>query len=235
MMKWLVGALLLVAALAVAVAWLPLRLVVPYVAPGLTATEISGTVWDGRLQAAEWRGVALGDLDVGLDARALVEGRVRLDFVRDRVRDSAGGLRGRLGSAGGVHVVEELDGPLTLILPFPFAPRLDIRFKDAAFRLDNAGTCLAASGDLSARLSNLPGIGTTPPLSGRFACDEGALLLPLATADGQLGIAVHIWADRRYRADLNVASRSFAVQLALAAAGFTPGPDGSTLRIEGVF
>lgn len=233
MLKWLLG---LVAGLALMVAFLPLRLVVPQVAPDLTAAEISGSVWNGRLHDAEWRGLALGNLDVGLDARALLAGRLRLDFVRDSAfRDGARGLRGRLGTAGTVHVVEALDGPLSLILPFPFKPQLDVEFKGAALELDSAGTCLAASGKIIARLSNIPAIGKTPPLAGSFACDDGALYLTTATSDGQLGMAVHLWADRRYRADLIVASRSLAVQLALAAAGFSAGPDGSTLRIEGAF
>jgi general secretion pathway protein N len=239
-MKWLLGILVLLGALAFAVVKLPLRMVVPYVAPDLTAQEISGSVWDGRLRGAEWRGVALGDLNVALDADELRAGRLRLDFVRESaVRSlSEGGrarLRGRLGTAGTTHLVEQLDGPVSLVLPFPFKPQLDVEFSDAAFLLNNAGKCLVASGGITARLSNIPAIGTTPPMSGTFACDDGALFLPLTTRDGQLGMSVHIWADRRYRADLIVTSQNFPVQLALAAAGFRAGPDGSTLRIEGAF
>jgi general secretion pathway protein N len=238
-MKWLLGVLVLLGALAFAVVKLPLRLVVPYVAPELTAQQISGSVWDGRLQGAEWRGVALGNLDVGLDADELRAGRLRLDFARDgAVRSVSAGaarLRGRLGTAGTTHLVEQLDGPVSLVLPFPFKPQLDVEFKDAAFLLNNAGKCLVASGGITARLSNIPAIGTTPPMAGTFACDDGALFLPLTTRDGQLGMSVHIWADRRYRADLIVATQSFPVQLALAAAGFKAGSSGSTLRIEGAF
>lgn len=239
-MKWLLGILGVLGALAAAVYLLPLRVVVPYVAPELQAKAITGSIWDGRLLGATWRGVALGDLDVALDANELRAGRLRLDFVRESaLRGTAAGgsgrLRGRLGTAGTTHLVEQLDGPVSLVLPFPFKPQLDVEFSGAAFLLDNAGTCLAASGGVSARLSNIPAIGTTPPMAGTFACDDGALFLPLATSDGQLGMAVHLWADRRYRADLIVASRSLAVQLALAAAGFTPGAGGSTLRIEGAF
>lgn len=228
MAKWLLG---LVAALLIAVMLLPMRVVVPYVAPELTATAITGTVWDGRLMGAEFRGVPLGNLDVGLDGAALLQGRLRLDFARDGLR----ALSGRIGSTGKVHVVEALDGPLSLELPFAFNPVLDMEFRNAAFRIDGAGRCLAASGDVTARLSNLPALGTTPPLKGSFACDQGAFYLPLASRDDQLRIGVHVWADRRYRADLIIGWQGLAVQLALAAAGFTPGPDGSTMRIEGVF
>jgi len=228
MLKWLLGLMVVVM---LTIIFLPMRLVVPQVAPDLTAAEISGTIWKGRLQGAEWRGAALGDLDVGLDARELLAGRLRLDFVRNGVS----GLRGRLGTSGNVHIVDALDGPVSLDLPFPFKPRLEVEFAGASLQLDNAGKCRSAAGKITARLSNIPAIGTTPPMSGSFACDEDALFLPLATGDGQLGMAVHVWADRRYRADLIVASRNIPVQLALAAAGFTAGPDGSTLRIEGAF
>lgn len=239
-MKWLLGILVVLGALAFAVVKLPLRMVVPHVAPDLTAQQISGTVWDGRLQGAEWRGVALGNLDVALDADELRAGRLRLDFARDNPVPAGSGARsgrlsGRFGTAGTTHLVERLDGPLSLVLPFPFKPRLDVEFDGAALLLDNAGRCLVASGALVAKLSNIPGLGSTPAMTGSFACDQGALFLPLRTRDGQLGMAVHVWADRRYRADLIVASRSLPLQLALAAAGFAPGPDGSTLRIEGAF
>jgi general secretion pathway protein N len=212
--KWLVGLLGIVVLAAGGLALLPLRLVVPQVAPELTATAISGSIWDGRLAAAQWRGVPLGDLAVGLDPGELRAGRVRLDFV---------------------HHVEGLDGPLELALPFAFAPRLALALDDAALTLAPGGSCRTAGGRVAARVSGIPGIGTTPPLAGTLACDDGALFMPLASADGQLGIAVHLWVDRRYRADLIVATRSLAVRLALAAAGFSSGPDGATLRIEGQF
>lgn len=234
-MKWLLGILVLAGALALGVYLLPLRVVVPYVAPDLTAKVITGSIWDGRLVGAEWRGVALGDLDVALDAQELRSGRLRLDFVREHVLRDGRRLNGRLGTAGTTHLVERLDGPISLVLPFPFKPQLDVAFSDAAFLLNDAGRCLVASGGVSARLSNIPAIGTTPPMSGTFACDDGALFLPLTTRDGQLGMSVHLWADRRYRADLIVATQSLPVLLALAAAGFTSGPGGSTLRIEGAF
>lgn len=226
--KWLLA---LAGLLLVGIVLLPMRAVVPYVAPDLTATAITGTVWDGRLMGAEFRGVPLGNLDVGLDGAELLRGRLRLDFARDGLR----ALSGRVGSSGKVHVVEALDGPLSLELPFPFNPVLDVEFRNAGFQIDSAGTCLAASGDVSARVSNLPALGTTPPLKGSFACDQGGFYLPLASRDDRLRIGVHVWADRRYRADLIIAGQSLPVQLVLAAAGFTAGPDGSTMRIEGMF
>jgi general secretion pathway protein N len=228
MAKWLLA---LAGLLLLGIVLLPMRAVVPYVAPDLTATAITGTVWDGRLMGAEFRGVPLGNLDVGLDGAELLRGRLRLDFARDGLR----ALSGRIGTSGKVHVVEALDGPLSLELPFAFNPVLEAEFRNAAFQIDSAGTCLAASGDVSARLSRIPALGTTPPMKGSFACDQGAFYLPLATRDDRLRIGVHVWADRRYRADLIIAGQSLPVQLALAAAGFVPGPDGSTMRIEGMF
>lgn len=228
MWKWLLG---LVALVGIGLMLLPMRTVVPYVAPELTATAISGTVWDGRLMGAEFRGVPLGNLNVRLDGAALLQGRLRLDVAREGLR----ALSGRIGTSGKVHIVEALDGPLSLELPFPFNPVLDVDFRNAGFEIDSAGTCLAASGDVSARLSNLPALGATPPLKGSFACEQGAFYLPLASRDDRLRIGVHVWADRRYRADLIIAGQGLPVQLALAAAGFKPGPDGSTMRIEGMF
>jgi hypothetical protein len=50
-----------------ALVWLmPLRLLLP---EGLAATSVSGSIWKGRIMAAQWRGLGLGDLDLGLSLR----------------------------------------------------------------------------------------------------------------------------------------------------------------------
>lgn len=220
---WLVGGFVV----ALGVAWLPLGPVVRAVVPEMTADAMSGTVWRGRLRNAAFRGVALGDLDIGLDWRSLLRGDVRLDFERGTA------LIGRVGSDGGGQVIERLNGVVAIALPYRFAGAIDVELRDAAVSIDGAGVCRTATGAVSTRLTGIPVIGASPALAGRLRCDAGALHLPLASADGSLGLGVHIWADRRYRADLRVVTGSRLVDMGLAAAGFAAAPGGALLSVEG--
>jgi len=61
------------------------------------------------------------------------------------------------------------------------------------------------------------------------------LLLPLASAAGTEAVAFRIFADGRYRADLAVRPTDPAVVARLAASGFTLGPAGYALSVEGRF
>lgn len=225
MWKYLLGVLVL---LAVGIVLLPLRQVTRHVAPELTAREISGSVWKGRLSGARWRGIELGDLELGLDPRALLGGELRLDFVR-----GASQLTGRLGTDNGIHSAERLNGAVRVPLASAFASDLDVALINAAISVDDAGRCHSAGGKVATRISGIPGIGASPTLTGVARCDDGALMLPLASADGRIGFDVHLWADRRYRAEIIVNSTNIVTRLALAAAGFSAGPDGSRRTVEG--
>lgn len=225
MWKWLIA---IVVFLGIGVALLPLRQVTRYVAPELTATAIQGSVWNGRLANARWRGVELGDLEIGLDPRALLAGKLRLDFVRGERQ-----LTGRLGTGGGLHVAERLTGAVRVPLRSAWATDLDVALDGASIGIDDAGNCRTAGGSVMTRLNGIPGIGTSPALQGTARCDDGALMLPLASADGRIGLDVHLWADRRYRADIKVATNSLVTRLALIAAGFSAGPNGASRSVEG--
>ncbi|MBC7521958.1 MAG: type II secretion system protein N [Sandarakinorhabdus sp.] len=228
MKRWLIGPVLLVGVAAAAAWQLPLHIVVARAVPGLTATAITGTVWHGRLEAAAWQGTQLGDLDVGLDPRALLGGKIRIDFVRP-----ATGMTGRLGVGGGVNRIERLNGVVAMALPFAFVDTIDIALSDAALTVDDAGRCIAAGGSVATVLTGVPLIGTSPELRGVAACDGEWLRLPLYSADGRIGLDVRVAADRRYRADIDVQARALPVRLALAAAGFELSDGRATLAVAG--
>src|SRR3954466_2057613 len=65
------------------IAFLPLRLAMGWFDlgnTGLTAREVSGSVWYGDLREASFGGVALGDLHAGLSPFQLLVGRARIDL-----------------------------------------------------------------------------------------------------------------------------------------------------------
>lgn len=227
-MKWVV-ALLVVLGVGALIVWrLPLSFVAAQVVPDLTATEMTGTVWKGQLKDAAWRGTRLGDLDVELDPRALLAGKVRIDFVRLASRVS-----GRLGVDDGINHLENVSGVVAMPIAVSFADSIDIALNGANLTVDNAGRCISASGEVATVVSGVPLIGTTPQLRGTLACDQGWIRLPLASVDGSIGLDVRVAADRQYRADISVPARALPVRLALAAAGFALSDDRATLAVAG--
>jgi general secretion pathway protein N len=228
-MKWVLGGLVAVLGLTALAVWIaPLAFVVARTAPELTAREMTGSIWKGHLAEAAWRGTRLGDLNVALDPRELLAGRVRVDWVR-----GGSEVTGRLGVENDQTVLERLNGGVGMAVPLPFADAIDIRLLDAALTLDGAGRCVSAGGEVATVLTGLPLIGTSPELRGVARCDGEWLMLPLASADGRIGLDVRLTADRRFRADVDVQARALPVRLALAAAGFEMTRDRARFGIAG--
>ena len=76
------GAVFGLATLLVLLAVAPLSLVLGdrAAAAGLSAAEVSGTVWRGRLSDAAYRGLRLGDVGLGVRPLSLLAGCPRLGF-----------------------------------------------------------------------------------------------------------------------------------------------------------
>lgn len=228
-MRWIL-ALVAVIGVAALVVWrLPLRFVAERAVPDLTATDMRGTIWQGELTGAAWRGTRLGDMDVAVDPHELLGGKVRIDFVR-----KATGLRGRLAVGNGINTLERVNGVVGMAVPFAFADSVDIALRDTLLTVDDAGRCIAAGGEVATVVTGLPFIGTSPELRGTATCDGEWLRLPLASSDGRIGLDVRLAADRRYRADIDVQARALPVRLALAAAGFTLARDRASIAVSGV-
>jgi hypothetical protein len=212
-MRWVLAVLGLIG---LAVWLMPLDLVVRQAAPGLEADAISGSVWKGRLRNARYAGVPLGDLEVGLSAKRLLAGEARLDFVRMSPR-----LEGRLGGSRQEMLAEALTGEVVLPLLPPPAPEVRLAMRDAHVRLDRAGRCRSAGGEVAAVLQGVPLIGQTPPLAGTVRCDGAALLAPLSAPGGTVGLDVRLKADGRWQAGLWLTGLAPIAEIGLAALGFS--------------
>jgi general secretion pathway protein N len=222
-MRWVLG-LLVVLGLAV---WLmPLTLVVRQVAPGLEAEAISGSIWKGRLRNARYAGVPLGDLDVGLDPRRLLQGEVSLGFSRLGPQ-----LDGRLGGSRDELTAEGLTGAVVLPLLPPPVPEVRVHLSEAHLRLDRAGRCRSAGGEVTALLQGVPLIGETPPLVGVPRCDGDALLAPLVAPGGDSGLDLRLWPDGRWQGGLWLKGLPPLAGVALQALGFGVDAQGA-LRLE---
>lgn len=201
--------------------FLPLQLVLPRLSPppGLSATAISGSLWRGRLRSAEWNGVALGDLRLGLSPLSLFTGRreLWLRSAHARLSLSSGRLRG----------IDDAEGVLQLPPLAGLALRASL--EDAGMLFDAEG-CRSAGGRVRLELG-LPGNALAPViLSGTPACEgrSGRLVLLPEQPGGPLlpEATLTVEADGGYRLQSLVRSDDPAIRLALLAAGFQDAPGG---------
>ncbi|MBB1472435.1 type II secretion system protein N [Luteimonas sp. MC1782] len=206
----------------------PLQLLLPRIGlpPGLGAVEAGGSLWNGRLRAAHWRGQAVGDLRIGLAPLPLLAGRQQLHLRNDSARVVLS--RGRLAGLG--------DGDGVVPLP-PFAGvGLRALLEDARLLFD-AGGCREAGGRVRVELT-LP-LDTLPPmiLAGIPACegDGGRLVLVPEDASAPLGLeaTLDIEADGRYRLQALARGDNPAFRAALQAAGFQAAAGGMSRVSEG--
>ena len=225
-MRWLV--VLGVAGLALLILFFPLSAATTYLAPGLEADSVSGSIWSGRLRNARYAGLPLGDVDVGLDPGRLLKGEASLRFERLGPR-----LQGRAGGSRQLRRLDELSGELPLqLLPAP-APAMAIRFDQVHVAMTPRGMCRSAGGHVAASLTGIPFLGESPPLSGTPACDGDRLFTPLRMPGDRAGLDLWLAADGSWEGRLRVRPDNRLVLAALAVAGFAIEAGDATLSARG--
>lgn len=195
------------------VALLPARLALP--APPLAASAVRGSLWQAELADAQAGGLALGNISLGVQPLALLQGRLQWQM--------AGGVSGSLWRSVAAQGADGLTGRITGAA----LPGLPIRSLDVAglaLALDGTGGCQSAAGQVTASLGTA--IAGQATLMGSPRCDGTALLLPLASADGRLRLDLTVQPGR-WQARTSISGASPAEMLALTAAGFRP--DGAAL------
>lgn len=226
--------LLLVFALAVPamlLAVLPLRLALEMAdagSRGLFAKSASGSVWNGRLEGATLRGVELGGASVRLSALPLLLGTrsARLSIPQADARLLEGRRRG----------VDRLDGELTLP-PSALLAGIPLRVQANGFQVLFSGDACHAAGGRVTVVADQPDGTPLVTLDGGPACEGRAAVMPLAALDGEGALArmqatLRLHPDGQWEIEARVpVVEDPAEGLALAAAGFRPGPGGWS-RVE---
>jgi general secretion pathway protein N len=217
-------------------AFLPMRLALGWAGldgQGFTAREVTGSVWRGRLVEARFGDMALGDLDAGVSPFALLIGRARI-ALSGQGSDPAARLTGTVELSRSRAAVLDATGPIVPGSAFAPLPVTSMNLDDVSVRfVDNA--CQSAEGRVRATLAGaylgqpLPGA-----VSGAARCDGGALLLPLGSGAGE-GVALRMWPDGRYRAELTLVPGDPVVAGRLDAAGFVATGASRMLAVEGRF
>lgn len=216
------------------VAFLPMRIALDMAGVarwGISAREVRGTVWDGRLYQLMIGDMAIGSVEASLAPAPLLMGRARFDIVR-RVGapdDIAGAFTVGPGRIG----IDDVTGAVPigrLFAPLPLAS-LEMEDVSAYFTGDRCGQ---AGGRVRARLSGLlPGLNLSQGLAGSVACDGEAVLLPLVSQSGMERITLRLMRSGRYVAEMRVDTADAALADALGQAGFARSGDSLLLKVEG--
>lgn len=219
------------------VAFLPMRLALGWAgldSQGFSAREVTGTIWSGRLVEARFGDIALGDLDAGVSPFALLIGRARV-ALEGQSADPAQRLSGTIELSRNRAAVLDADGPLPAGAAFAPLPVTGLDMDDVSVRFVD-GACESADGRVRASLAGgylgqpLPG-----SVAGNARCDAGALLLPLRSAAGVEGVALRLWPDGRYRAELTLVPSDPVVAQRLDGGGFVANGASRMLAVEGRF
>lgn len=201
---------------------------------GLSAREVTGSVWWGGLNEAQYGNVPLGDVGASLSPIQLFVGRARID-VWGREGTANASLSGAVGFSRNTSGVDDVTATVPAGEAFAPVPITAIQLDDVSVKFRD-GRCETAEGKITATIdATLPQLNLPPTLIGNARCEGGALLVPLASQAQTESIAVTIEADGKYRAILTVRPSDPAAGTALMGAGFKPTNAGYRLTVTGNF
>lgn len=198
---------------------------------GLSAREVSGTVWSGRIDRLMLGNISLGSVHAALSPVQLLMGRARFDIWRrtGAADDIGGAITAGFGRIG----VDDLTGPIPLGRRFAPLPVGNFVMEDVTAYFTGA-LCGHAEGRVRAHMAGqLPGLNLAQGLSGEARCDGDALLLPLASQSGMEKIDLRIWRSGRYVAEMRVETADPTLAATLGAAGFAEAGGVRMLKVEG--
>jgi hypothetical protein len=226
--RWTLDIVFVLSFAAALAATTPMGLTLFLAAPaGMSAAAVSGSIWNARVEAAHYRGVPLGNVELSLDPFALFRGTQRL------------AVKGPLGQAtlvqGGVRGFETADVELAvehLRLAPGFSGELQLRGATVLFA---DGLCVRAQGSIATDVLGRAFGG--PEISGALACVGDAAIAQLQgrTQDSDVRVMLRLDGQGRYEAETHVATSNVLVRNALPLAGFTERADGFVRLDEGAF
>ena len=212
------------------IALMPMRLAAEWAGLddlGITARTARGSVWSGTLAETRYGGIALGDLDAGIDPLPLFAGRLRIGFEQGE------SMRGAISLARGSISTDDVTARLPLGSTFAPLPLAALELDDVNARFRD-GACAAAEGRVRAVVDRgALGLDLPGGLSGNARCDGDALLLPLASRSAMEAVSLRLSADHRWRAELMVRPGDASARDRLLAAGFTRRGAGYGLSVQG--
>lgn len=197
-----------------------------------SAKQISGSVWDGHIESAKLGPVHMGDLDAGMQFWPLIAGDVILDVERPE-NATGNNLSATLGRAGEGFLIADANAKIPVgrqLAPLP-ASHIELSGFSANFV---QGRCRTASGQVRMSLdANIPGLDLQRGLLGNAECQDGILVLPLASSSSMEKLTLKLEGNGRYTARLALSGGNAAWTLLLPSLGFSKTPDGYAIKMTG--
>lgn len=222
-------------ALLAAIAFFPLRLALDLAGLGnsdtITARQVRGIVWLGRMDDLMIGDAALGTLHAAISPVQLLVGRVRLDLWREEGLPSD--IEGAWTAGFNQRGVDDVTGTVPIAGAFGPLPLSTAEFEDVTIHFAG-NTCAKAEGRVRMRITGeFAGLNLSQGLSGVAACDGEAVLLPLVSQTGMEQLSLRLWRDGRYTAQMRVDGSKSADAAGLAQAGLARQGEDYVLTLEG--
>jgi general secretion pathway protein N len=197
---------------------------------GLSARQVAGTIWAGRIGDLMLGRQLLGTFDVRLDPGALLLGRIAMPF--ERLGSTDGPLTGVLRAGGTTRGVERLSGSLAAGNLLGAAPIDSLDFREATV-LFRDGRCSEARGQVTARLAiRLGPIDLDRGFSGSLSCEGERVRARLASPAGTERVEFFVSSQGQVRGWVSIRSPFPGLEAILGSYGFRVGPEGLTLPFE---
>lgn len=232
-MRWRWTAWTLGIALLAAIALFPLRVAITLTDMsriGLSARQVAGTIWYGRLGELHLVNRPLGTFEVALSPAALLFGKASMRFHRLDGLD--GPLDGRLvvGARRGVIGVTGRIAIGDLFAPLPVAG-LELRDMTVLFR---GGRCVEAGGEIvPVIVIPVAAVEFGSGLRGAVRCDGARARVTMVGSGGRERFEFYVHSSGAFRGWISVRGTSPAIALRLSLVGFKPTAQGMTLSVDG--
>lgn len=221
--------------LVVAIVHLPMRLAVSIVGiegSHFSARDISGSVWDARIEGAKIGSYSLGDFDAGLQFFALFSGTLKMDLDRVAVKGKSA-LVATIGMQKGVLLIEDASTTIDVRQQFSPLPASTMGIDNLNISFAN-GRCESASGTVRMTLdANIPGLDLKQGLLGNAICQDGILVLPLKSGSAMETLTLKLAGDGTYSGRLLLTGGNRAWTLLLPTLGFRKIPNGYAIKLSG--
>ena len=207
---------------------LPMRVALTWMGAdraGVSAAEVSGSIWNGRLRATQYHGASLGDVEASLDPFALLLGTRRF-----AVQATLGKTTLVEGTSRGFEMADAAIEVEHLRPSLPLTGRLRLESATLLFSEDR---CQRAEGRITTDVLQRAFGG--PEVAGTLSCagDAATAQLDGRAQDVEVSIVMRLDSAGRYQAETRIVSTNPMVRGALALAGFTEDGGGFTRSDEG--
>lgn len=198
---------------------------------GLSAREVQGTIWSGRLIDARFRGIAMGSLDAGIVPSSLLA----KPAIHIRRKNAEGDdFTAMISGSANTVQISEATGDIPLAALAGRIPISTAKISNGNIALENGG-CIAASGDVDIRPNSLIArFAGDQTMRGALACNGDNVAMQLTNPSDTIALSAALDPERHYRMQLILKNLSPEVAFGLRSLGFRQDGDSLTISREGI-